>query len=377
MKNRIHICHVIFRLDYGGLENGLINLINKLPSEKYVHSIICLKYASDFKKRIQRDDVVVYELNKSDGKDIQVYFKIWRLFRSLKPDIVHTRNLPTIDMLLPALLAGIKTLIHSEHGLDASELYGSHKKYNRLRWLSQFLVDTYICVSRDLVNWLTKQVNIPKDKVTLIYNGVDTEKFKPLKPPSDILPTGFSHSDAFIIGTIGRLAQVKDQITLVKAFIKMLQQRPELRSKLRLVIAGEGQLRSEIESLLSSSGAEELAWLPGFYSNTADLLRCFDLFVLPSRREGISNTVLEAMASELPVVATDVGGNPEIIETGKTGLLVASENPDILANTLLKYVDNPALVSQHGLAGRQSVVKLFSLKNMVDSYDRLYTQKKR
>jgi glycosyltransferase involved in cell wall biosynthesis len=83
------------------------------------------------------------------------------------------------------------------------------------------------------------------------------------------------------------------------------------------------------------------------------------------------------MASELPVVATDVGGNPEIIETGKTGLLVASENPDILANTLLKYVDNPALVSQHGLAGRQSVVKLFSLKNMVDSYDRLYTQKKR
>jgi sugar transferase (PEP-CTERM/EpsH1 system associated) len=371
-KSRISVCHIIFRLDFGGLENGLVNLINGLPAEQFHHSIICLTHATDFRKRISRDDVPIFELFKRPGKNFGLYARMWRLLRQLRPDIVHTRNLPALDMLFVAKLAGVRHLIHGEHGLDLLELGGRHSRYNRLRRLSRWVVSQYVVVSADLARWLDQIIGIPSTRISLIYNGVDSEKFCP-NSSRRILPEDFAPQGAFVVGTMGRLEPVKDQVTLARAVCRIVQLRPELKNILRLVIAGDGSLKGEILETLAQARLSELAWLPGFLNDCAQLYRCFDVFVLPSLREGISNTLLEAMASENPVVGTDVGGTGEIVLNGQTGKLIPPADPEALAHSILAYVDDPSERLAHGRAGRVRVLANFSLKAMIEKYGALYS----
>jgi glycosyltransferase involved in cell wall biosynthesis len=178
--------------------------------------------------------------------------------------------------------------------------------------------------------------------------------------------------DAIIIGTIGRLQPVKDQVTLAQAFVQMLTVRPDLRSRLRLVIVGDGPLRAPLETLIENAGVTNLVWMPGFRDDIADVYRVLRIFVLPSRREGTSYTALEAMATGLPVVATQVGGNPEIVEDGVTGLLTPAGDPKTLAKRILRYVDDPNLSAAHGRVGRVRAMRQFSLSRMTEAYGDVY-----
>ena len=366
------ICHIIYRLDYGGLENGLVNLINHLPAERYRHAVISLTYATEFRRRIHRADVPVVEIGKKDGKDPGAYARVWRALRELRPAIVHTRNLPALDMLAVAKAAGVRRLVHGEHGLDVVELDGANRKYNALRRLSRLVVDRYVTVSQELAGWLKRDIGVPEGRITPIYNGVDTTRFHPPQSRSGVLPDGFAPPGSFVVGTIGRLEQVKDQPTLAAAFCRLLAERPDLRGRLRLAIVGDGSLRAGLERLLAEHGASDLAWLPGYRSDAAELMRSFDAFVLPSQREGISNTILEAMATARPVVATAVGGSPEIVVDGVTGFLVPRADPAAMAARLLAYLDQPGLASAHGQAGLARVQERFSLAAMMAAYGRVY-----
>ena len=366
------ICHIIHKLDFGGLENGLVNLINAMPSDEYRHVIVSLKPSTDFQKRISQPDVQVVTINKAEGKDLGAYLRLWRLLRSLHPDIVHTRNIPALDMLFPAAMAGVKRLVHSEHGLDITELDGHHVRYNRLRRLSRTVAKRYIAVSRDLQLWLHEGIGIPEEKISLIYNGVDTNRFHPNQTLALDISHEFVMPQLFVLGTVGRLESIKDQVTLARAFVRILELRPALRQTLRLAIVGDGNLRFEVEKILDSAGSRALAWLPGFRNDASYLYPLFDVFVLPSRREGISNTLLEAMASGLPVVATCVGGNPEVVEENVTGFLVEPNDPELMAHALLRYINDATLVTEHGRAARARVEKHFSLDAMVSEYRRVY-----
>jgi glycosyltransferase involved in cell wall biosynthesis len=168
------------------------------------------------------------------------------------------------------------------------------------------------------------------------------------------------------------MSPVKDQLTLARAFIHCLATRPELRQRLRLVMVGDGPLRREAQDLLVSRGVEQLAWLPGARDDVPALLAAMDLFVLPSRNEGISNTILEAMASGLPVIATDVGGNGELVENSVTGRLVPPQSPVAIADAIADYAALDALRVAHGIAGRKRVEGRFSLERMVRDYFDLY-----
>ncbi len=366
------ICHIIYRLDYGGLENGLVNLINHLPAERYRHAVISLTYATEFRQRIRRADVTVIEIGKKDGKDPGAYGRVWRALRELRPAIVHTRNLPALDMLAVAKAAGVRRLVHGEHGLDVVELDGANRKYNALRRLSRLVVDRYVTVSQELAGWLKRDIGVPEGRVTPIYNGVDTARFYPPQSHGRVLPEGFAPPGSFVVGTIGRLEQVKDQPTLVAAFCRLLAERPDLRDRLRLAVVGDGGLRGEIERMLAAQGASELVWLPGYRSDAAELMRSFDAFVLPSQREGISNTILEAMATARPVIATAVGGSPEIVVDGVTGFLVPRGDAGAMAARLQDYVDQPGLAAAHGQAGLARVQESFSLAAMMAAYGRVY-----
>jgi sugar transferase (PEP-CTERM/EpsH1 system associated) len=367
------IAHVIFNLDIGGLENGLINLINHMPKQFYRHAIICLKGYSDYSLGIRRNDVPIFALNKKEGKDLSIYYRLWRLFRKLKPDIVHTRNLGTIDSVIPAFLAGIRYRIHAEHGWDMVDLHGTNRKYIMLRRLCRPLIRHYIALSKDLETWLQQSIGVPGQLISQIYNGVDTGRFRPSKDKRERLPLpGFESSDNIVIGTIGRMSPVKDQLTLVRAFIELQKNIPTTKKKLRLALIGDGPLRKEAKILLSKANALEKAWLPGSRNDIPELLRSMDIFVLPSLNEGISNTILEAMATGLPIVATNVGGNPELVEEGRTGFLVPPSHPKALAKALKTYLEYPQTIHDHGKTGLTRIKNKFVLREMIRSYVAVY-----
>lgn len=368
------IVHVIHHLGVGGLENGLVNLINHIPPERYRHAIVCLKGYSDFQRRITRENVEIVALNKREGQDFGLYINLFNTLRRLRPDIVHTRNLGTMEGQVVAALARVPARVHGEHGRDVFDLHGTNRKYNLLRRAIRPFVNRFITVSRDLESWLVSTVGAEPDRIDQIYNGVDSVRFHPPTGKEDLLdaPKGFFAEDVFVIGSVGRMADVKDYPALVAAFLTLLRRQPEAGRRLRLLIVGDGNSRRACIGMLREAGAEAFAWLPGERSDIPELMRVMDVFVLPSLGEGISNTILEAMSTGLPVVATRVGGNVELVKEGMTGMLVSPGVPEAMATGIWKYYENPDLIAQHGKAARRYVEESFSMQAMTRGYLETY-----
>jgi sugar transferase (PEP-CTERM/EpsH1 system associated) len=367
------IAHVIYRLDVGGLENGLVNLINRIPADRFRHAVICLKDYTDFRNRVRRTDVPIVALGKQAGHSPLVALRLWRIFSELRPDIVHTRNLAALEASLLAALAGVPVRIHGEHGRDVGDLEGANVKYQMWRRLFRPFVSHYIALSKDLERYLHEQIRVPRHKVVQLYNGVDTELFRPAVNGREPLPfSAFAEETAFVVGSVGRMQAVKDPVTLAKAFVLLRQMAPAGGRPLKLVMVGDGPLREQVAQVLAEGGAADVAWLCGERSDVPRIMRGLDVFVLPSLAEGISNTILEAMASGVPVIATAVGGNPELVRHGATGTLVNRSDPRALAQALLHYYLNEPERRQHGLQGRAVAERHFSLSEMVNRYLSLY-----
>lgn len=367
------IVHLIHRLDVGGLENGLVNLLNHLPPERYRHAIVCLQDASDFRLRIQRPGVEIISLNKRAGKDWRHYLRLFHTLKRLRPQLIHTRNLAGIEAQLLAAAAGVRLRVHGEHGRDINDLDGSKYRYRLLRRVLRPLIGHFIAVSKDLEQWLVDSIGARPQCVSHIRNGVDSLQFHPrLGPPAAIGPPGFLGERGFVIGSVGRMAEVKDHMTLVHAFLTLLARDPLAAQQMRLVIIGDGPCRQPCLALLHAAGAARLAWLPGARDDIAQLMRSMSVFVQPSLAEGASNTVLEAMASGLPVVATEVGGNPELVQPGWTGTLVPPRAAGPLADAIGDYYRSPGLAAQHGAHARRRVLSEFSLAAMADAYLAVY-----
>lgn len=375
------IVHVIQRLAVGGLENGLINLINHMPEGRYRHAVICLGEATEYSQRIEKKGVPVFALGQRPGHDFRVHGRLLKLLRDLRPAIVHTRNLAALEFQAIAALAGVTGRIHGEHGRDMHDPDGASRKYNLLRKAMGPFVQRYTAVSLDLARWLIERLGVRPERVTQIYNGVDAEKFRPCNGWRRLCgPAGFITRDSFVVGTVGRMEAVKDQLTLVRAFVQSVQSSDEARKRLRLLMVGDGSLRAPALEILREARLEDLAWLPGERDDVPDLMRAMDLFVLPSLREGISNTILEAMATGLPVVATDVGGNPELVQQGTTGELVPHSDPVSMARAIDGYFRQRDKCLRHGAAGRRLVEQKFRMESMVEGYLRVYdavTKRKR
>jgi len=367
------IVHVIFRLDVGGLENGLVNLINCIPTERYRHAIVCLTDFSAFRQRLRRPDVPVYALHKSAGNSPSTLFRLWRLLRQLRPDIVHTRNLGALEAALPAALAGVRVRVHGEHGRDIDDLDGTNRRRQLVRRLYRPLVHQFIALSCDLESYLRQRIGVPASQIEQIYNGVDTERFHPANEHFRRIPhPEFGGPEHFVIGSVGRMQDVKDPLLLARAFAVLMQTMPGARQRLRLVMIGEGALRERVRLVLAAAGVLRYAWLPGERDDVASLMRGFDLFVLPSLAEGISNTVLEAMATGLPVLATAVGGTPELVQSGVTGTLVPRGDVEEMANAIRAYAVDQERCRRHGCEARRTVERRFSMEAMTRAYLAVY-----
>ncbi|MBS0326414.1 MAG: TIGR03088 family PEP-CTERM/XrtA system glycosyltransferase [Proteobacteria bacterium] len=366
------IAHVVFRFDIGGLENGVVNLVNRMPAERYRHAIIALTGITSFRERVTRGDVEFIALGKTPGHGIRLFPRLYRAFHRLRPAIVHTRNLAALEASIPAAMAGVPVRVHGEHGRDIGDLDGSNRTYRWVRRMHRPFVTHYVALSRDLERYLVDAVGVPAKRISRIVNGVDTERFAPAPVRAGIPGSPFNDPRLIVFGAVGRLQPVKNPALLARAFAKLVRESPDLRAKARLAIIGEGPERIAVERTLAEAGIAELAWLPGARDDVAAILRGFDVFVLPSIAEGISNTILEAMASGLPVIATAVGGNAELVDHAATGEIVPAQDVDALAAAMKRYAAEPERARAHGEAGRARALQRFSLDAMVGEYTALY-----
>jgi sugar transferase (PEP-CTERM/EpsH1 system associated) len=313
--------------------------------------------------------VEVHALERRRGLDLAAGARLARLLRRLQPDVVHSRNWGAFDAILAARLARVPTVIHGEHGWEAGDPTGRNPRRNRFRRLLSPLVWRFTTVSRDLERWLTGTVGIPAEKIVTIVNGVDAARFAEATPGPGRRALGLA-DDRVVIGTVGRLNPVKDQGTLLEAFASI----PDARRELSLVLVGDGPAASVLRERAARPDLAGRVHLLGRRDDVPLLLQGLDVFALPSLNEGISNTVLEAMASGLPVVATRTGGNPELIEDGVTGRLVPVGDAAALAQALAAYAGDAHLRAQHGKAARGRAVEEFGLDRMIDRYRRLYRE---
>ena len=361
----IHVVHVLDSLAVGGMENGVVNVVNA-TREQARHTVVTMSGRGALSERLPVS-VPVHCIGKRAGIDLGAVLRLSRLVRRLRPDVIHSRNWGAVDAVVAARLAGVGTVVHGEHGREAADPRGLDPRRNRLRRLLAPLVSRFVTVSLDLRRWLLTTVGIPAHKVVTIHNGVDTARFSPGDSSEAREALGVP-SGATVVGTIGRLDPVKDQVGLVEAFSELA----ESGSTAILAIVGEGPSRCSLEGQIRRRGLSQRVRLLGERRDVPTLLRAFDVFVLPSRAEGMSNTILEAMATGLPVVATDVGGNPELIDPEATGRLVPPGDPHALGAALRAYVADSYLRRSQGKAGRERVLQHFSLDRMAQAHMALY-----
>ena len=375
--SRKRILHVVHSLEVGGLENGLVNLLNRLDPERFEHSVCCLTKSGKFAERIASAGVNIFELNLPAGQFRFPLLRLVALFRKISPHIIHSRGWATVDATFAARFARRAAIIHGEHGRDLADKDGDNWKRNQIRRLVGLNVNRYVVVCDFFRSWLAQSCRVPAQKIVHIPNGVDTNRFYPQNGRvAD--EDGISHSawrqdldvspDAVILGSIGRLDPVKDFPTLLKGFAEIRRQHPTAV----LVIVGDGPIRAELVRISEEHGlGQSVKWL-GNRSDIPALLRHFDLFVQTSAFEGMSNTILEAMATALPIVATDTGGNSELVRNGQNGALIPVADVSALVGAVGRYLQDPALRRLHGVESRRRVEVDFDLSLMAARYADLY-----
>ncbi len=366
IASRPVVAHVVHSLGIGGLENGVVNLVNT-AGPRFRHVIVCMTTDGVLRNRL-KPAVEIFTLGKRRGHDLRAFVRLVRVLRQTRPAIVHSRNWAAFDAVLAARLARVPLVVHGEHGREVTDPDGQNRRRNWARRALAPLVNRFVTVSQDLRRWLIEDVRLPAHKVTTIQNGVDLTRFGHHGRHEARLRLGLP-AEALVLGTVGRLDPVKDHATLIQAFAGLAPAHPDAA----LLIVGDGPCRSDLDRLVTGIGLENRVRLFGSRADVPVVLATMDVFVLPSVAEGMSNTILEAMATGLPVVATRVGGNPELIEDGVGGALVPRHDQAALTEALSAYLDDGNLRSVHGKASRQRAVDHFGLERMCAAYVDLYS----
>lgn len=365
MSKKITICHVVFSFDaIGGLENGVINLVNGLNTNRFQHVICALTCCGDIQHRIEASNVTYIELHKKEGNDISLPFLLSRLFKQYKIDVVHLRNWPTmVEGFVGAKIAGIQRVIYSEHGRHFEEIVQKKfLKYHIKKYIFNH-VSVLLTVSNEVKNEIRRLYKTKRD-IRVIQNGVDHLRFRPIKKDSVRHRLGFKPSDA-ILGTVSRLVKGKNLHGLIHEFAQRCNEKT-------LLIIGDGPERRALEHLVQSLSLNERVKLLGNRNDIPELLNCLDIFLLPSLSEGLSNVVIEAMACGIPVGAFDTGGNLELIDHEKGGVLVPLNKMSELISLTFFILDNKNNAKTMGIYNRKKIEAEFVIDKMIRAYNHMY-----
>ena len=364
---KIRVAHVSASLHYGGKENGVVNLVNRLDPAIFENYIFTYVRGGALARRVDPTRCRVVELGDKLGGDYRLYFKLAREFRRYRIHIAHTHSWATVmEGIIGARLARVPIIIHGEHGTMKTETK-LHIQIQRALWRT---ADQMLAVSNVLRENLQRQFNFPKEKIRVVANGVDLSRFALARQGDDYKTRLGLPANALVFGAIGRVVPVKAYPTLLQAAKLIFNEMPAAH----LVMVGDGpQLETLVQLAEEYQMASRVHFL-GARKDVPEILRAFDVFVLSSESEGMSNTILEAMASARPVVATAVGGNPELVVDGETGLLVPPHDPSAMAAAITKLLRDTEWCRQMGWLGRRRVEEKFSLEVMVQNYANVYLE---
>jgi sugar transferase (PEP-CTERM/EpsH1 system associated) len=369
-REELRVLHVIDRLDVGGTELGIARVIRGLNGENFNHRVCAIRgFNEDFVAAQSLAEKVCVAGSPKPGYQFLVG-RLTRVMREFKPHVVHSRNWGGIEAIPAARLARVPVAIHSEHGYEVDMLAGLPIQRRIMRRFAYTSADVVFTVSEELRNYHARQTWLPAERIRVLPNGVDTTKFCPLPGQRAEMRRQFGLTDDLVVcGSVGRLVAIKDYSTLLQA-TKILVERG-LPICLLLVGAGPELISHQRFVAASPDLAKRVKFLRPS-TDVAAFLNALDIFVLPSLREGMSNTLLEAMAAGLPIVASRVGGNPEIIQEENSGCLFKAGDVTELTARLEHLAHCPALRRKWGQAARERAESEFSLERMIDRYHDLY-----
>jgi sugar transferase (PEP-CTERM/EpsH1 system associated) len=368
---RIRILHVVDSLGTGGMERGLANVIEGTGQQKFEHMVCAVRALGPLADRIRQCGASVTRLSSGEPSRVQ-FGDLWRLIRHARPHVVHSRNWGAIEAVFAASLYRKCGVIHSEHGLEARWSAGEPRRRRWLRRLAYEFADHVMAVSSQLGAWHSNATGFPAHRIAVIRNGVDTDRFRAnsatraaMRQQYGLLP------EEFCIGTVARLDPVKDIGTLLEA----VRQLPPERLRWRLLIAGSGpELPELIRRMEAHAVLKERVRFVGELRDIPGFLNALDAYVLSSLFEGISNSLLEAMASSLPVIVTDVGGNREVVIDGVSGIMFPPQDVGALVKALTTFGEQEEVRARFAEQARRRVEQEFSLERMMQNYDALYTK---
>jgi glycosyltransferase involved in cell wall biosynthesis len=351
---RLRVAQITLGLEIGGQERLLVEMARHRDRARFDWTVIVLGGRGPLADALEADGVRVVPLHASSGLRLGLWRHLARMFRAEHYDIVHTHDdRPLIYALPAAWWAGVQRRIHTHHHGRLTTISGRQRLLIRQ---AARCTRHFVCVSHDSARFMIEQ-GIAATRVRTIHNGIDLTRFA-FQGPADVGP----------IVTVARLSPEKDVANLLRAAKRVVAQFPQARFE----IAGDGPCRAELTQLDQELRLTDNVVFHGEVRDIPALLARAQVFVLPSQTEGISLTLLEAQARGLPVVATEVGGTPEVVEPNTTGLLAAARDPEALAHAIGAVLANPERGRQMGRAGRQRVENCFDIRTMTKQYEALY-----
>ncbi len=365
-RRRTRVLHIIQNLNYGGMERLLNDLVRHADAERFESHILVFQYLGRFAEGLEE----FAGLHRA--APLAWYSMVWpdsliRQIRAIAPDVVHMHSGVWYKASLAARRAGVPRLIYTEHGRQRPPTW-EERIFDGLaaRW-----TDVVAAVSEAVANQLSGTLVREPEKLRVVLNGVDVARFRPA-PDSGKLRAEFGiPADAPILGSIGRLEQIKGYDVMVRAFAELLARWEEGAAPV-LVVAGDGAERPRLEALARELGVEESVHLLGWRDDVHDLHSAFTLFTMASRSEGTSVSLLEAMSAGLCPVITDVGGNAAVLGPRLRGRLVPAEQAGALAAAWREALTNAPGRDADGRAARERVKEAFGLEAMVSQYQQLY-----
>lgn len=365
----IRIMHLLPQGTIGGMENGVINIVNNLTGNKLVFSICILSDYDEQVRGLVRPEVPVITVPKKKvGFDSTLSFRLARVFKRENVDVIHTHNWGTYSHgVFAARLASVPVVIHGEHGFNFDELRGEGLRKRFLKKILAKFVDKIITMTDDLGAYLCNDLSISPGKVRTIYNGVDREKFFDRRD-KDAIKRALGLEDRTVVGSVGRLDKIKNYELLLRSLKDVMEELADVTC----LLVGDGPERENLERLSEELGISRDVTFLGYRKDTARLLNALDIFVLPSFMEGLSNTVLEAMSCGVPTVVSDVGGNREIITDGINGCLFESNSRAKLTRAITSLLRDEDKLDRIRKNALETVSKRYDMGRMLRTYEELY-----
>ena len=359
---RLHVFQVVTRMVLGGAQRVVSSLLDRLPKDEFEQTLVCGAESAP------GGSVVLPELVREirPARDLAAVARLAGLFADRRPRVVHAHTYKAgVLACLAGRAAGVPAIVFTPHGHifdKEARIPGVPEGGARLALLKWVTRAAQACAHRvtalsesDLAAQLALRLS-PPSKYAVVRNGIDLERFDRPRPARN--------GDGPVIGAVGRFTAEKGHRFLLDAFGRVRRERPGAR----LVLVGYGELEAE----LRAAAGPAVTFAGG--RDSAEMLPGFDLFVQPSLYESQGIAILEAMAAGCPVVATRVGGVPDVVRDGETGLLVRAADPEALATAILRLADSPELASRLASRGREFVRAEFSVDRMVAGYARLYRE---